>query len=201
MPAGGRCVLIASPHTSNWDLPYMLAVAWVYRLKINWLGKHTLFEKPIWGGFMRFLGGLAVDRRGAHGVVEQAAERLVNSNGMYLAVAPAGTRAGSKHWKSGFYHIAHRAQVPIALGFLDFGSKVGGVGGSFVPTGDIKRDMDKIREFYRGMVGHTPGKESPIVLREELASLQQAEEAEAAESDAQPLPAVAAPTPGDAAHP
>ncbi len=201
LPAGGRGVLIAAPHTSNWDLPYMLAVAWVFRLKLNWLGKHTLFEKPVRGAFMRWLGGIGVDRRAPHGVVGQAAQRLIDSDGMYLAVAPAGTRAGGKHWKSGFYHIAHQAQVPIVCGFLDFGKKLGGVGPSFVPTGDINRDMDIIREFYRDMTGQTPGKESPIVLREELATLQKQSDAEAQPISQRVVAPGVETTPGDTAHP
>ncbi len=169
MPSGGRGVVIASPHTSNWDLPFMLAVAWVFRARLHWLGKHTLFRG--WRGpLMRWLGGISVDRRVRGGVVTQAAARLGEGSGMYLAVAPAGTRGQAKHWKSGFYQIARAAQVPIICGFLDYRRKVGGLGPSILPTNDVKADMDRIRAFYRDMTGHLPERSTPILLEEEFES-------------------------------
>jgi len=173
LPKGGKGVLIASPHTSNWDLPYMMAVAWIFRLRINWLGKHTLFKS--WHGpFMRWLGGVPVDRSASHGVVDQAAALLTDSDGMYLAVAPAGTRGRAAHWKSGFYHIANTAKVPVVFAFLDFENKVGGVGPGFVPTGDIQADMDKIRAFYDGMKGFRPELSTLMMLKEEMTEEAQA---------------------------
>jgi 1-acyl-sn-glycerol-3-phosphate acyltransferase len=118
---------------------------------------------------MRWLGGIAVDRRAAHGVVEQAAARLTESESMYLAIAPAGTRSQTAHWKSGFYHIANTAQVPIMCGFLDYGKKVGGVALCIVPTGDIAADMDAIRACYDGMTGARPGFSTSMMLKEEMA--------------------------------
>ena len=117
---------------------------------------------------MRWLGGVPVDRRAAHGVVGQAAEMLTDADKMFLAVAPAGTRSKASHWKSGFYHIANSAQVPIVCAFLDFENKVGGVGPSFVPTGDIRADMDRIRAFYDGMKGYRPELSTKMVLKEEM---------------------------------
>ena len=166
MPRGGRGVVIAAPHTSNWDLVFMLAVAWTFRARLHWLGKHTLF-KGGFGPLMRWLGGISIDRRIRGGVVAQAAARLKTPEGMSLAVAPAGTRSQAKHWKSGFYQIARAANVPIICGFLDYGRKVGGIGPSVVPTGDARADMDQLRAFYAGMQGKLPERSTPILLEEE----------------------------------
>ncbi|MBW2454261.1 MAG: lysophospholipid acyltransferase family protein [Deltaproteobacteria bacterium] len=169
LPPSTKGVLIAAPHTSGWDLPYMVAVSWVFGLKLNWLGKHTLFE-GYRGPFMRWLGGIAIDRRSRNGVVGSLVERFAAADRMYLAIAPAGTRSRAKQWRSGFYHIAKGAQVPIICGFLDFGRKVGGVGPAFVPTGDVKADMDRIRDFYEGMQGLRDGMITEIRLTEEAAA-------------------------------
>jgi 1-acyl-sn-glycerol-3-phosphate acyltransferase len=166
LPHSSKGILIAAPHTSGWDLPYMLATAWVFRLKLNWLGKHTLFEG--WrGGFMSFLGGLPVNRSARHGVVGQVADRFRESDALWLAIAPAGTRSKRDHWKSGFYHIARGAKVPIGLGFLNYANKTGGVGTMFYPTGDVGRDMDFIRRFYCAVDAKFPEKYGPIRLRDE----------------------------------
>jgi len=165
LPHSPKGVMIAAPHTSGWDLPYMLATAWVFRLKLNWLGKHTLFKGV--GAALRWTGGIPVDRRARHGAVHQVVQHFEQSEGIFLAISPAGTRSRSNCWKSGFYHIANDARVPIICGFLDYRRKVAGVGPSFVPTGDVKADMDRIREFYRGIVGHRDEQTSSIRLREE----------------------------------
>lgn len=160
-------VMIAAPHTTNWDMPYMLATAYVYRLRLNFLGKHTLFE-GMWGPVMRWLGGIPVDRRASHGLVGQVVQRFAEQKGMLLAIAPAGTRSRAPHWKSGFYHIAHEAQIPILCGFLDFRRKVAGVGPAIVPTGDVKADMDRIRAFYADKTGKRPEATTPMRLESEL---------------------------------
>jgi 1-acyl-sn-glycerol-3-phosphate acyltransferase len=170
LPADSRAVIIAAPHTSNWDLPFMLGAAWGFGLKLNWLGKHTLFEGKF-GPFMTWLGGLPVDRRARHGAVAQVAQTIRERDAIYLAIAPSGTRSKTECWKSGFYHIAREADVPIVLGFLDFKRKVAGVGPAIHPTGDIKADMDRIRDFYRDVGGKYPELVTPIVLREELEAM------------------------------
>ena len=166
LPDDAKAVLIAAPHTSNWDLPHMLAVAWVFRLRLRWMGKHTIF-KGMAGPFMRWLGGLPVDRRASHGVVQQVADHFKASDQIILAIAPSGTRKRTEHWKSGFYHIASQADVPILCGFLDFKRKVAGVGPAIQPSGDIQADMDKIRAFYEGMEGLFPEKQAAIRLKDE----------------------------------
>ncbi len=161
-----KAVMIAAPHTTNWDLPYMLATAFVYRLRIKFLGKHTIFRGAR-GPFMRWLGGIAVDRRSTNGVVGQVAQRFDDESAMVLSIAPAGTRARTEHWRSGFYHIANEAQIPIMCGYLDFGNKVAGVGPAIMPTGDMKADMDRIRAFYAEKTGMFPEAATPIRLKDE----------------------------------
>ena len=167
LPPEGRFILICGPHTSNWDFIYLLAVMFMFRIKVSWLGKHTIFKKPF-GGFMRWLGGIPVDRRSTHGVVDQIKDRFDQTDNLILAITPAGTRKRTDHWKSGFYHIAVKAQVPLLMGFADYARKTAGTGDAFIPQGDLTADMDRIRAFYSNIRGAHPEMESTIVLREEL---------------------------------
>lgn len=170
-PAEKRYVLIAAPHTSNWDLPFMLACSYIYELPMHWMGKDTLFKPPL-GWLLAPLGGFAIDRSKAGGVVQQMTERFAdlaaNDEGFVLAVPAEGTRGKKPMWKSGFYHIARSANVPIALSYLDWKTKRTGIGKVIHPSGDIQADMDQIRAFYEGMEGRIPGQFTPPLLREEL---------------------------------
>jgi 1-acyl-sn-glycerol-3-phosphate acyltransferase len=130
------------------------------------MGKHTAFRKPF-GGLLRRLGGIAINRTAAHGVVEQIAQQFRQAAKLVVVVAPSGTRSKRDYWKSGFYWIAHTAQVPILCTYLDYSRKRAGIGLSFVPTGDISRDMDRIREFYKGMRGKKPELATTIRLVDE----------------------------------
>ena len=174
-PKEKRYVLIAAPHTSNWDLPFMLACSYIYELPMHWMGKDTLFKPPL-GWLLTPLGGLAIDRSKPGGVVQQLTERFAelakDDVGFVLAVPAEGTRGKKEMWKSGFYHIARSANVPIALSYLDWKTKRTGIGKVLYPSGDIKADMDLIRAFYAGMEGRFPGKFTPPLLREELADAQ-----------------------------
>jgi len=166
LPTMDRCVLVAAPHTSAWDLPAMLAFAWVRGVSPRWMGKHTLFAG--WkGAFLRWTGGIPVDRGSPHQVVSQLAEIFGRSDRLMLVVPVEGTRAYRDHWKSGFYHIASQAQVPIVLTVLDWGRKEGGFGPTIWPGGDVARDMDRIRAFYAGRHGKWPERCGRIHLREE----------------------------------
>ncbi|MGB8221953.1 MAG: lysophospholipid acyltransferase family protein [Polyangiales bacterium] len=165
-PALERYVIIASPHTSNWDLPFMLAMAFVYDIPVRWMGKHTLF-KPPFGSFFKLLGGIPIVRHQPGGVVGQMIEHFGNNDALVLMVPAEGTRSHVDYWKSGFYHIARGADVPVVLSFLDFGKKVGGIGPAIRLTGDYRADMDKIRAFYADKKGHRPENVGVIRLREE----------------------------------
>ena len=168
-PTEAKYVLIAAPHTSNWDLVLMLLCGLEYGVWPSWVGKHTLFKPPL-GGFFRALGGIAIDRRSPHNMVEQLAQRFRDSEHLVLAVPPEGTRGHAEHWKSGFYYIAKTGDVPICLGYLDFKKKRGGLGPMLRPSGDVKADMDFIRAFYADKFGRYPDKQGPIKLAAEDAA-------------------------------
>ncbi|MFW2390139.1 MAG: lysophospholipid acyltransferase family protein [Polyangiales bacterium] len=168
-PPVDRYVIIAAPHTSNWDMPFMLAAAFVYDIPVRWMGKHTLFKAPF-GPFFKALGGIPIIRHRPGGVVGQMVEHFANNESLVLMVPAEGTRSHVDYWKSGFYHIARGANVPVVLSFLDFGKKVTGIGPAIELTGDYTADMDKIREFYSGMQGLHPEKVGVMRLREEDAA-------------------------------
>lgn len=166
-PKAARFVLIAAPHTSNWDLAFLLALAMRYGIRPRWMGKHTLFRGPM-GPVMRAVGGIPVRRHLRENVVQQMARALTEHDELCLTVPPEGTRDWVPTWKSGFYHIARTANVPISLGYLDYRRKRGGFGPELLPTGDLKADMDVIRAFYADKVGKYPECFGEVRLREEL---------------------------------
>lgn len=166
LPAPKRAIFIASPHTSNWDGFIMQAIAWALGVRLSWITKHTLFKWPF-RRFLKAVGAVPVDRSKRSDTVGQVAKQIQDSDGMYLAIAPSGTRAKRDHWKSGFYHMARAANVPIICGFLDFKRKRGGCGPVIHLTGDRKADMDQIRAFYKGIDGKHPELHTPVKLRDE----------------------------------
>jgi hypothetical protein len=135
-------------------------------LKVSWIGKDTLFKKPF-GGVMRRLGGIAINRDSRHGIVDQIAKQLRESRKLAIALTPSGTRKRRNYWKSGFYWIAHKAQVPILCGYLDYSHRKACLALCFVPTGNVKEDMDRIRDFYKGIQGKSPEMTTKISLRDE----------------------------------
>ncbi len=148
-----KSVLIAAPHTSNWDLPYTLMVAFVLRLNIYWMGKASIFNFPF-GPLMRWLGGIAVDRSKTNNLVLASAQAIQAAEGaLQLVVPPEGTRSKTRYWKTGFYHIAVTAQVPIVLAYMDYQRKISGLGPVFVPSGDVEADMVQIKAFYAPFKG------------------------------------------------
>jgi 1-acyl-sn-glycerol-3-phosphate acyltransferase len=165
-PPIDRYVIIAAPHTSNWDMPFMLAYAFVYDIPVRWMGKHTLFKPPFAPLFQK-LGGIPIVRDRPGGVVGQMIEKFENEESLVLMVPAEGTRSHVDYWKSGFYHIARGAGVPVVLSYLDFAKKEGGIGPSVEITGDVTADMDKIRSFYAGKTGLRPDHVGVIRLREE----------------------------------
>ena len=146
-PANKKYVVIAAPHTSNWDLPFMLGCALYFRVPLKWMGKHTLF-KPPFSGLMKWLGGIPIDRTKNNDVVAQMVEVYNSADELVVAIPPEGTRSKVRYWKTGFYNIAYGADVPIFLGFLDYEKKIGGFGGRIDPTGDYAADLEKIKAFY-----------------------------------------------------
>jgi 1-acyl-sn-glycerol-3-phosphate acyltransferase len=148
-----KCVLIAAPHTSNWDLPYTLMVAFALRLNVYWMGKSSIF-KPPFRGLMMWLGGIAVNREQSTNLVEASAQAMLAADGMVqLIVPPEGTRSKTRYWKTGFYYIALGAQVPIVMAYLDYAQKRGGLGPALQPSGDIEKDMALVKAFYTPIQG------------------------------------------------
>ncbi len=166
-PTERRFVLIAAPHTSNWDLLYLLCMARVFDVKIRWMGKHVLFRWPL-GWFMRKAGGVPVVRHRTLNMVEQMAKVIRESEELALVVPAEGTRSYVPHWKSGFYHIAREAGVPIVMSYLDYSRKRGGFGPALMPSGDLRADMDEIRAFYSDKFGLYPEKFGEVRLKEEM---------------------------------
>jgi 1-acyl-sn-glycerol-3-phosphate acyltransferase len=154
LPAEARkSVLIAAPHTSNWDLPMTLMVAFALKLHPRWMGKASIFRAPF-GGLMRWLGGVSVDRTKSNNLVESSAQAIRDSDqAMQLIVPPEGTRSKAHQWKTGFYHIALSAQVPIVMAFMDYGNKRSGLGPLFHPSGNLHGDMAAIKAFYQPFKG------------------------------------------------
>jgi 1-acyl-sn-glycerol-3-phosphate acyltransferase len=165
-PRADHYVLIAAPHTSNWDFPLMMALSLALGVRIAWMGKHTLFEPPL-GFVMHSLGGIPIERHRRNNLVEQMAERLRAPEPLALVVPAEGTRGRAERWKSGFYHIARAAGVPVVLAYLDYPRKIGGIGPTITLTGDVRKDMDAVRAFYADKVGLHPESSGPIRLREE----------------------------------
>ena len=152
-PEAKICVLIAAPHTSNWDLPYTLMVAFALRLNIYWMGKQSIFSPPF-RQLMMWLGGIPVDRSQSNNLVAISAQALKEAHSpVQLVVPPEGTRSKSRYWKTGFYYIALSAQVPIVMAFMDYPNKRSGLGPLIVPTGNIEQDMAEIKAFYAPFKG------------------------------------------------
>ncbi len=154
-PNTKKMVIIAAPHTSNWDLPYTLFTAFVLKTGVYWMGKEALFKKPFRSLFM-WLGGIPIDRSCSNNIVNQSIEQFTLRDRLALVLAPSGTRTKVNHWKTGFYHIAVGANVPIVLGFLDYKRKIGGFGPLIHPTGNLEADMERIRAFYKNITGKNP---------------------------------------------
>jgi len=167
LPDVNKMVVIAAPHTSNWDLPVLLSLAFALKAKACWLGKHTLFRWPF-GFLFRWMGGIPVYRSASKNVVAQSVEMFRNSEKLILTIPPEGTRSKVSHWKTGFYYIALGAEVPIAMAFIDYRRKVSGVGPTLFPTGDIEADMEIIRNFYVNVTAKYPDKAGlPALARDQ----------------------------------
>lgn len=164
LPPRDKYVLVGAPHTSNWDFPLGLLAMWACGLRVNWVGKHTLFKGPF-GPLMRALGGIPVDRRGSIGFTKKVIETFASREQFVLAISPEGTRSLTTHWKGGFYHIALAAGVPIALGYIDYPRKRVGIERMFEPAGDIESDFKILQEYYRDKIGKRPEKQGPVRIR------------------------------------
>jgi 1-acyl-sn-glycerol-3-phosphate acyltransferase len=158
-----RCVMVASPHTSNWDLYYARLAFVLMNIPVRFTVKKEWLRFPF-NLFMKPLGAIGIDRSPKTGnterksMVEAMADLFKDRDELVVLVTPEGTRSLATKWKSGFYYVALKAGVPIALGFLDYANKVAGVGKVVYPTGDYNKDMREIMEFYKDIKGRYPEK-------------------------------------------
>ena len=158
-----KCVLLASPHTSNWDLIFARAAFALMNIPIRFTVKKEWLRFPF-TGIMNSLGAIGIDRRPKKEVEERQSmtEAMIDLfNGreeLVVMVTPEGTRALRTKWKTGFYHVALGAKVPIALGYLDYKNRIAGVGKMVYPSGDMQKDMKEIMEFYKDIKGKHPEK-------------------------------------------
>jgi len=150
-----KYVMIGAHHTSNWDAPIAIAIVFSFRIRAYWLMKNSAFRWPF-RGLLLWLGAIPVDRTKSADVVGQMAGEMKKRAEMVLLLAPEGTRKKVTRWKSGFYHIARGAGVPVVLAFLDYRQKEGGLGPVFRPTGNFEADMGEILRFYSTVTGKRP---------------------------------------------
>ncbi|MCK9421404.1 MAG: 1-acyl-sn-glycerol-3-phosphate acyltransferase [Bacteroidales bacterium] len=156
LPEGiNKAVLISAPHTSYWDFVIGRFTFWAIRVNIRFLIKKEVFFFPL-GILLRKLGGLPVERNTANTMVDQVVRMFNEHESLVVVITPEGTRQKVDRWKKGFYLIAQRARVPIALGYINYRNKTGGVGPIIHPSGDYEKDMKIIRDFYRDKVARYP---------------------------------------------
>ncbi|MCI5826568.1 MAG: 1-acyl-sn-glycerol-3-phosphate acyltransferase [Arcanobacterium sp.] len=156
-PLPPKAVVIGAPHTSVMDAVLMVMAFWYAGRPLRFMVKNQAADLPVLGALVRALGGVSIERSQHHGVVEQAIEEAAAADEFLLVIAPKGTRAQRPYWKSGFYHIALGAHIPVIYGFIDASQKVYGWDSTpHMLTGDMKHDMDDIRAFYAGKLGVHP---------------------------------------------
>lgn len=166
---GPRGIAVIYPHTSNWDFPIGLLGKWALDLPFRFLAKDSLFKSPL-GPWFRWLGGEPVQRSAPQGTIKAQAERMHAANWYWVGITPEGTRAYRPNWKSGFYHLAMEARVPLVLVYMDYPSKTLSLIDHVHLTGDQQADMAAIRAVLQGHQGLHPENAAPIVLAERRAT-------------------------------
>jgi 1-acyl-sn-glycerol-3-phosphate acyltransferase len=168
-PVPMQCVVVFYPHTSNWEFAIGILAKWAVGIHFRYVGKDALFRRPF-GALFRRWGGIPVNRRLSTGFVQQMREEFLRHDDFRLVIAPEGTRRRTAHWRSGFYHLARAARVPVALGFIDYPSRRIGVGAYVDLSGDPAADMRRIAAFYADKRGRHPANQGPVVLRDDAAA-------------------------------
>ena len=159
-----KCVLVAAPHTSNWDFPMMLLYGFKLRLKYSWVGKHTLFFWPL-GGLMQWLGGIPVNRTKKNSYVFSLAERISQQERCILIIPPEGTRSKTEYWKSGFIHIAKEACIPIVFANLDYKNKSLEFSDYCCYSRSASEIIQTAKGFYKNACPLYPKKFGPVKLK------------------------------------
>ena len=163
-PVPMKCVIVFYPHTSNWDFPAGLLAKWVLGIDFRWVGKDTMFASPL-GPLFRRWGGIPVNRRASTGFVGEMRAALERHDDFRLVIAPEGTRSATSHWRSGFWHLARAAQVPIGLAFIDYAHREVGIGAWVTTTGDADADVARMAAFYSRFTAKRPENAAPVRLR------------------------------------
>jgi 1-acyl-sn-glycerol-3-phosphate acyltransferase len=164
---GNKGVIAVYPHTSNWDFPLGILAKWTAGIPIRFWGKDSLFKVPLFGRWMRWVGGVPVDRTAKSGLISSTVVQILATpdDGLFwLALAPEGTRKKIPGWRSGFYRVACEAGVPLCIAYFDYPQKIVGVDYFFMPTGDEAQDMARIAHALQGRIGCKPENMSPILL-------------------------------------
>lgn len=164
-PAPPKCVVVFYPHTSNWDFAVGLCAKAVVGIDVRWAGKDTLFATPLAPWFRRW-GGIPVNRRERTGFVGQMRAAFEAHVEFRLAIAPEGTRSAAPHWKSGFWHLAREARVPIGLAFVDYRAREIGIGAWIETTDDADADVARMAAYYARFTAKRPRNAGPVRLRE-----------------------------------
>lgn len=160
-----RCVIVAAPHTSNWDAIYCLAAMDVIGLPLKFTIKKE-FQIPIIGKWLADAGAVWIDRNSSGGLrrksmIDVVVEMFSNHSKIAFIITPEGSRSKRTEWKTGFYHIAIKANVPIALGYLDYEKKIGGIGKIIYDTSSLENVMREMMDFYKDIHGKFPEQYSP----------------------------------------
>ncbi len=150
-----KAIILAAPHTSNWDFLLFLMIVFALRINMNVLIKHTIFWFPL-GAFLRYCGAIPVDRRAAGARVKELASTFSAYDDMILLITPEGTRSPRTHWKTGFYHMAEAADVPVIIAFVDTENKTAGLDHLMPISGDVEADMAHVYGFYDQLKGLVP---------------------------------------------
>lgn len=156
LPDEPKMVVLAAPHTSNWDGVLAVLTVLALELRIGLFVKHTAFHNPVVGPILRRAGAVAIDRNAPGGVISQTVDAFRTRPALVIGLAPEGTRKRVEKWKRGFYLIAQEARVPIVCAYLDYGRKVVGSGLQLSASGDYARDLEAIQGFYRTITPRRP---------------------------------------------
>ena len=163
-------VLIGYPHTSNWDFVLGMLAKWALGLQVSFWGKDSLFKIPLFGTWLRWIGGVPVDRSSSRGIVGSMVEHIKDTKArdefFWLALSPEGTRKHQEQWRTGFYQLVTRAEVPIGLVFFDYGKKRVGVNQFFWLSGDSQTDLAAIAAAYAGVTGKRAAQAAPIRIKQ-----------------------------------
>lgn len=160
-PASRKFVVIAAPHTSNWDFVYFLGASDALDLNLSFMGKASLFRWPF-AGIMKDLGGVPIDRSRSNDTVAAMVEEFARRDEFMLTIAPEGTRGRTRQWKTGFYNIALQAGVPLVCGMMDYRRRVVGLGPAVMPSGDYEKDMLQLAAFYQSCTPKHPDRVTRI---------------------------------------